>query len=409
VQTGGVLKQTLEIVKGAHYSVPVRALQALAEDPEVVCVSADHQLSGALDNAAVAVNANIAYTYGWTGAGIGVAVIDSGIANHPDLKDSSGKLQVVYSQDFVGGGTDDHYGHGQSVAGIIGGNGASSTGSIDFHTFRGIAPSLNLINLRVLDQNGHGTDSGVIAAIQQVLSLKSKYNVRVISLSLGRPVYESYQLDPLCQAVEQAWKAGIVVVVAAGNDGRNNTQGINGCGTILAPGNDPLVITVGAMKTMGTPSRSHDLIASYSSKGPTAIDHIIKPDLVAPGNRVASLLAGTAQLQNQYPNNAVPLTYYQNTGSGALSNQYYRESGTSMATARGQRRRLAAPSTFSSMVAGSGEGGADEDGFQDISVIQRRHRPEYRRDLHQQLRHIHRRCRLRGRVGCAECDRRCCG
>ena len=91
----------------------------------------------------------------------------------------------------------------------------------------------------------------------------------------------SYATDPLCQAVEQAWNAGIVVVVAAGNEGRNNSAGTNGYGTITSPGNDPLAITVGAMNTLGTPARSDDKIASYSSKGPSQIDHVIKPDLVA--------------------------------------------------------------------------------------------------------------------------------
>src|SRR5262249_52090391 len=154
----------------------------------------------------------------------------------------------------------------------------SSTGTNFFLTFRGLAPNANLINLRVLDQNGRGTDSGVIAAIQQAIQLKSKYNIRVMNLSLGRPVFESYAVDPLCQAVEKAWKAGVVVVVAAGNQGRDNSRGTEGYATIQAPGNDPVVITVGAMKTMGTPSRADDLIASYSSKGPTLVDHIVKPD-----------------------------------------------------------------------------------------------------------------------------------
>src|SRR5579885_3063506 len=108
---------------------------------------------------------------------------------------------------------------------------------------------------------------------------------------MGRPVFESYTQDPLCQAAEQAWKAGIVVVVAAGNSGRDNSRGTNGYATIQAPGNDPYVIAVGAMKTLGTASRNDDLIASYSSKGPTLIDHIVKPDLVAPGNHINSALA----------------------------------------------------------------------------------------------------------------------
>src|ERR1019366_9269591 len=126
-------------------------------------------------------------------------------------------------------------------------------------------------------------------------------------------------LDPLCQAVEQAWRAGIVVVVAAGNDGRDNSAGTSGYATITSPGNDPLVITVGAMKTMGTPTRGDDAIASYSSKGPTLFDHYVKPDLVAPGNRVVSLLPPGLTLQQNYPQNA------------AASEHFYL-SGTSMAT-----------------------------------------------------------------------------
>ena len=144
----------------------------------------------------------------------------------------------------------------------------------------------------MLDQNGQGTDAAVINAIMGAIAVKNLYNIRIINLSLGRPVYESYALDPLCQAVEAAWKAGIVVVVAAGNDGRDNSAGTDGYGTINAPGNDPYVITVGAMNAHGTPDRGDDTMTSYSSKGPTAIDHIVKPDIMAPGNHVISLLGG---------------------------------------------------------------------------------------------------------------------
>src|SRR6202021_2313519 len=148
------------------------------------------------------------------------------------------------------------------------------------------------------------TDSEVIAAINQAISLKSKYNIRVINLSLGRGVYESYKLDPLCRAVEKAWQNGIVVVVAAGNNGRYLPT--SGYGTVTAPGNDPYVITVGAMKPMGTPERSDDLIASYSSKGPTFIDHIVKPDIVAPGNLLVSPEIPGTTLYNTETSNLVP-------------------------------------------------------------------------------------------------------
>ncbi len=187
----------------------------------------------------------------------------------------------------------------------------------------GIAPKANLIDLRVLDANGASTDSMVIAAIERAIALKSRYNIRVINLSLGRPIYESYTLDPLCNAVEAAWKKGIVVVVAAGNLGRN------GYASVLAPGNDPLVITVGAMKNMGTLTRSDDNIASYSSKGPSYIDLVAKPDLVAPANLSASLLAPNSTLAASYPDNIVPVAYY--STDPRTSPAYFRLSGTSMA------------------------------------------------------------------------------
>jgi len=129
---------------------------------------------------------------------------------------------VVYNQSFLSGtsNTGDQYGHGTHIAGLIAGDGLASTGLAFSKTFEGIAPGAKIVNLRVLDANGGATDSEVIAAINQAISLKSKYNIRVINLSLGRAVYESYRLDPLCRAVEKAWQNGIVVVVAAGNNGR---------------------------------------------------------------------------------------------------------------------------------------------------------------------------------------------
>ena len=335
---GGQLKSELGIVKGGAYRIPAGELEELARDPEVVHISLDHRLQSAgtapasafLDYYDAAVNAQAGWLLGLNGSGIGVAVIDSGITDVPDLHGQ--KYRVVYGQNFNGTGSAvDLYGHGTHVAGIVGGNGTSSTGPSYSYTFKGIAPNVNLINLRVLDANGAGTDSGVISAIQEAISLKAQYNIRVINLSLGRPVYESYVLDPLCQAVESAWNAGIVVVVAAGNDGRDNSQGTEGYGTINCPGNDPYVITVGAMKTMGTPSRSDDLIASYSAKGPTMVDHIIKPDIVAPGNLLISLYSPGLTLPKSYPGNEIPNSLYEVNGNANRSTFYYRLSGTSMA------------------------------------------------------------------------------
>jgi serine protease AprX len=165
-------------------------------------------------------------------------VIDSGVYAHDDLKTANGLAsRIVYSQSFLPGlSASDQNGHGTHVAGIVGGNGKDSTGVGFTRTFKGIAPNVNLVNLRVLDANGAGTDAGVIDAIETAISLKDTYNIRIINLSLGRPVYESYTLDPLCQAVEAAWRAGIVVITAAGNYGRDNSAHTKGYGTIVSPG-----------------------------------------------------------------------------------------------------------------------------------------------------------------------------
>jgi serine protease AprX len=150
------------------------------------------------------VNANYAWQLGYDGTGITVAVIDSGIHDSDDLHDAKGHPRVLYSQDFLGGGTDDQYGHGTHVAGILGGNGKNSICSNCTVAYRGIAPNVGLVNFHVLDKNGQGTDSAVINAIHAAIQLKNTYNIRIINLSLGRPVFESYTQDPLCQAVEAA-------------------------------------------------------------------------------------------------------------------------------------------------------------------------------------------------------------
>ena len=361
---GGVLKAKLDVIKGAHYSVPTGALDDLANDPDVAYISLNRPLNSTststLDFTPETVNAPAAWKqWGLDGTGVGVAVIDSGVTAVGDLywwnpTNQTYGSRVVYSQNFVPGTTQtsDLYGHGTHVAGIIAGAGWFSMGFNFTHTFKGIAPNANIINLRALDQSGVGTDSSVIAAIQTAINLKSTYNIRVINLSLGRQVYESYTLDPLCQAVEAAWNSGIVVLAAAGNQGRNDSAGTEGYGTIAAPGNDPFVITVGAMKTQDTPTRTDDTIASYSSKGPTGFDYVVKPDIVAPGNQVVSTLAPNASLLGSptdvyLSEYTIPTTT--TTGSGgstknnkktslstlatdAISPAYMRLSGTSMAT-----------------------------------------------------------------------------
>lgn len=335
---GAVLKRELKAIKGGHFTVQAKFLPAIADLSEVAYITLDRPVQMSATAAAAstlvypsqAVMADIAWANGYNGTGIGVAVIDSGVSDRPDLhSQAAGSYRVVYNESFVAGdsSTLDAYGHGTHVAGIIASNGASANYK---QLYSGIAPGVNIVNLRVLDGNGAGTDSNVIAAIQRAIQLQSQYNIRIINLSLGRGVFEGYKLDPLCQAVESAWKAGIFVSVAAGNDGRDNTMGTNGYGTINSPGIDPYAVTVGATLTNPTALRVLDNIASYSSKGPTLIDHIVKPDLVAPGNQIVSLRTPGSTLANAFPNDDIqPAGVSPDPIDGAA---YFRLSGTSMAT-----------------------------------------------------------------------------
>jgi serine protease AprX len=334
LKLGGAILGQLPLVNGLVASLDYNGIVSLSNQSNVVYISKDRPLTPFFDNAAPAVNASAAWQSNYTGAGIGVALIDSGVNSHLDLF-TTGLLpssRVVYNQSFVPGdsSTADAYGHGTHIAGLIGGNGANSTGPLYSQNFKGIAPKVNIVNLRVLDAKGSATDSSVIAAIGQAINLKSKYNIRVINLSLGRGVFESYRQDPLCRAVEQAWRNGIVVVVAAGNNGRYLPT--SGYSTVTSPGNDPYVLTVGAMKPMGTPERTDDLIASYSSKGPTILDHVVKPDVVAPGNLLVSTETSNTTLYNTELNNRVPYSAYIYGGSSSPSKAYFELSGTSMAT-----------------------------------------------------------------------------
>ena len=171
---------------------------AVSNQSNVTYISLDRQLGASLDYSAAAVGAPVAWSSGLNGSGVGVAVIDSGIYNHPDLNAAnSSQSRVVYRQSFIGGVLNDDFGHGTHVAGIVAGNGSSSDQRGAFRTFKGIAPNANILDLRVLDQNGASSDSVVIAAIQKAVQLKNQYNIRVINLSLGRAVFEGCSQDPL--------------------------------------------------------------------------------------------------------------------------------------------------------------------------------------------------------------------
>ena len=253
----------------------------------------------------------------WTGRGVGVAVIDSGLEMSSDF---SGRVTAFY--DFTTGGTVsrypyDDYGHGTHVAGTIGGSGALSSN----RDYRGLAPNVKLVVLKVLDKDGAGYTSDVIRAVDFAVANRASLGIQIINLSLGHPIFEPAATDPLVQAVERAVRAGVIVVAAAGNFGKDPTTGLPGYAGITSPGNAPSAITVGALKTLDTVARNDDRIPDYSSAGPTWYDALVKPDIVSPGHNIVAAAAKQGTLYKTYPQ------------LKAADTDYMLLSGTSMATA----------------------------------------------------------------------------
>ena len=228
-----------------------------------------------------------------TGSGVTVAVIDSGL-----LEDGGGTTRIKTTRDFTRGALNpphiapvDDYGHGTHIAGLIGGNKSE---------VEGVAPGVRFVSLRVLDRVGAGSTSHVITALQWAIANKKAQGIDVVNLSLGHPIYEPAATDPLVQAVEAATRAGITVVVSAGNIGTNEETNQIGYAGITSPGNAPAAITVGASRTLGTTSRTDDLVSAFSSRGPTWYDAFAKPDVVAPGQRLLSAATTTQTLYTKY-------------------------------------------------------------------------------------------------------------
>ena len=259
-------------------------------------------------------------TPSYTGNGVVVAVLDSGIASH-----SAMGTRVIARTNFVASepsAAGDPFGHGTHVAGMIGGSGAAAAYVTKAYN-GGSAPSIKFVDVRVLGRTGVGYTSEVIAGLDWVVANRAKYNIRVINLSLGRPVAEPVADDPLCQAVSRAVRAGIVVVASAGNNGIT-ASGQAVLGGVSSPGNSPDALTVGAVDTKNTADRADDSVAPYSSRGPTRFDFNVKPDVVAPGTRVVSAEAAGSYIALKYP-------AWHVAGSGR--NSYGRLTGTSMSTA----------------------------------------------------------------------------
>ena len=313
-QLGGVPGRQLPILNAVVADVPNVALPILAGNSLVLKVALDRAVRGSNERTGVTVGATaVRQALGYDGSGVGVAVIDSGIASwHDDLMRTGvpGSQRVDQFVDFVNGRPSpyDDYGHGTHVAGIIAGNGFDSGGAR-----AGIAPAATLLVLKVLDASGQGRISDVIAAFDYVVSHQSIFHTRIINLSLGAGVFESYNSDLLTLAARKAVDQGIVVVASAGNAGRNS-DGQHVYGGTTAPGNAPWVLTVGASSTQGTTLRDDDIMAAFSSRGPTAVDRRAKPDLVAPGVGTESLSAPGSTLftsESQYlVGGSVPFPFF---------------------------------------------------------------------------------------------------
>ena len=249
----------------------------------------------------------------YTGNNVGVAVIDSGLdQNYADLN-------AVTFYNAVGNiiqtPRSDGYGHGTHVSGLTGSNALASRGD-----YQGVAPAVRFIEMRVLDKNGNGYTSDVINAINYVVRNKKTLGLGVINLSLGHPIYEPAAFDPLVQAVEAAVREGIVVVVAAGNFGGDPIAHVPGYAGITSPGNAPSAITVGAVETYQTNTRSDDVVAWFSSRGPTWYDGFQKPDIVAPGSHLVSNISPSSTIYQMYPGGRIT--------AGLMP--YFKLSGTSM-------------------------------------------------------------------------------
>jgi serine protease AprX len=318
---GGKVTARLSIIRALAAEIPAEGVLQLASNPQVRWVSLDAAMNSStcpqcvdtsnLANAYIsAIRANEVWNVAPydQGQGIGVAVIDSGINPNGDLYTNMGVNRQVANVRFnsdYNQSPSDGYGHGTHVASIVGGDGSESSGK-----YIGVAPMVNIINVKVSNDDGSALMTDVVQGLQWVLENKNTYNIRVVNLSLNSAVAESYNTSPLDAAVEILWFNGVVVVVSAGNSGN---------GAIYPPANDPFVITVGAVDDRGTGTITDDALANFSAYG-NSENGAVKPDLVAPGtNIIARIVNLNMGLAGSHPANKV-------------GNQYFRMSGTSMAS-----------------------------------------------------------------------------
>jgi len=314
---GGTVERELNSLGGVVAELPATSIDQLRHTAGVRTVTEDQAIhlsdagwdpstdAGSLPSTAQAVNAATPAATAATGKGIDVALVDSGIApvpgltvpgkvvNGPDISfDSQNKAKGLYG---------DNYGHGTHIAGIIAGTDGARNGQYD-----GLAPDARLLNVKVADAGGAVDVSQVIAAIDWVVQHRTDngMNVRVLNLSFGTDAGQSYLADPLAYAAEVAWRNGIVVVTAAGNDGTT-------LGHLTDPASDPFVISVGSVDTHGTPTTADDAVSDFSNWG----DGTRNPDVVAPGRSIVSMRAPGSYVDTTYPTARVNKTLFRGSGT----------------------------------------------------------------------------------------------
>ena len=308
-RVGGRFKKSFNNLGLVSAELPLSKVRQLVESETVEYVSPDREVEsfGYVEQTVGAnqsdARSQIAGFTSVNGSGVGIAVLDSGIDTaHNSIRATDNRPGVVFSKTYttVPAGKD-YYGHGTHVASLLAGDEVFKNDA-----YTGIAYESKIINLGVLDNYGKGVTSNVIAAIDWVIANKATYNIRVINMSLGTPPKDSYTTDPLCLAARRAYNAGIVVVASAGNYGKD-ANGNKIYGGINSPGIEPSVITVGAVNTYGTDTRYDDRVATFSSSGPTRgyklvngarkYDNLIKPDIVAPGNKLIAAASPSSVAQ----------------------------------------------------------------------------------------------------------------
>jgi serine protease AprX len=305
----GRLVDDLDVADSVVADVSADELANLANEPDVIVVpDVTVEVSGAADVAVRApaavfpqtTGANLLAANGVTGKGATVAVLDTGITKLPDFGN-----RIKGGVDLSGEGNPylDSYGHGTFVSGLIAGNGASSGG-----LYAGEAPGANLVSIKVSGASGSADLATVISGIKWAVNNRDAYNIDVLNISMGAPPFPSSVTNPLDRAVERAWNNNIVVVTSAGNTGPNN-------GTITSPGDDPLVITAGALDDNGTAVNADDIMTTFSAAGPTAIDGWFKPDLVAAGRSVVSLRAPGSTIDVANPTARIGVANFVGSGT----------------------------------------------------------------------------------------------